>query len=575
MASAWELKEAEDHQKLLCSLHQYDQEVFQSFNALIELVNDLIYFKHHEYSEELMSMAVSDLQLNINILKSEAQACMDAHVITSDKLASYIQKAMLSYHFLTMAKMMTQTQPTLIFTTQQVLLPCLLIHSSAPISLIYPYTNTSSSHLKIMDWKSRNHPIKCTSVEYNPVSHHMAAATASVPTPLHKVSHETSFEFIHPAAHPEHPKQKRARACPPQQLSHVEATGSQSQTHDAAQPAAPAEHVHDQVQPLSKGIKSSINEHAIQYFLTMPPMYSADGDADFLDKLATELAPSCLRISSLSDKPMPRCMAKEKHADKEKANEAKEAKKLALKGAYQQISAVQAEMAKEQTESSKGRAAVCPKSHVVKIKRASVGAPHDSRSTVPLASIDKRSLHEILGEATHQRILETSSNSGTAAQAEYLDPNYDQRNQFKKRLTHRVSGNMSSYASDSHVVPVPAKAIIIDTDHDNEHHLVATHSENSAASNWLIWHSTLISYLQLWSHTVGGVASTNAANDSNEPDDDSDKYHFAMEHSRGSCRAKSHTVAAGATDVVIIDTDNNDDDENEDHFTVEHPRRLV
>ncbi|KAG6373288.1 hypothetical protein JVT61DRAFT_6417 [Boletus reticuloceps] len=71
------------------------------------------------------------------------------------------------------------------------------------------------------------------------------------------------------------------------------------------------------------------------------------------------------------------------------------------------------------------------------------------------------------------------------------------------------------------------------------------------------------------------MASTNTANDSNEPNDDSNKYHFAVEHSRESCQAKSHTVAAGAADAVIIDTDNDDDDENECCFRAEHPRRLV
>ncbi|KAG6373613.1 hypothetical protein JVT61DRAFT_6269 [Boletus reticuloceps] len=77
MALVWELKEAEHYQKLLCSLHQHDQVVFKLFNALIDLVNDLIYFKHHKYLKELISMAVSDLQLNI--LKLEAQACLDVH----------------------------------------------------------------------------------------------------------------------------------------------------------------------------------------------------------------------------------------------------------------------------------------------------------------------------------------------------------------------------------------------------------------------------------------------------------------------------------------------------------------
>ncbi|KAG6373289.1 hypothetical protein JVT61DRAFT_6418 [Boletus reticuloceps] len=171
------------------------------------------------------------------------------------------------------------------------------------------------------------------------------------------------------------------------------------------------------------------------------------------------VAPSCLRIPSetqpaelsprrtrpsnatahpgLPDKPTPRCTSKEKHADKEKANEVKEAKKFTLKGAYQLIFAMQAEMAKEQTEGSKSRATVHPKPCVIK-KEPQLELPMilDSwyphkycQHTIQTNSqlfvltelkeklVDKRGLREILAEATHQQILETGSNSGTVAQA--------------------------------------------------------------------------------------------------------------------------------------------------------------
>jgi hypothetical protein len=78
MTSAWELKEVKHYQKLLHHLHQCDKDNLQTFKTFIDSLDDLIRFKHHEYSEEVGSMATSDLQLSV--LELEVQARLDTHV---------------------------------------------------------------------------------------------------------------------------------------------------------------------------------------------------------------------------------------------------------------------------------------------------------------------------------------------------------------------------------------------------------------------------------------------------------------------------------------------------------------
>ena len=68
----------------------------------------------------------------------------------------------------------------------------------------------------------------------------------------------------------------------------------------------------------------------------------------------------------LPDKPAPQRAPVQKCADEEQAKQAKEAKKTALKAAYQRIASLQAGMANEQSKAKKNRVAVRPKLRVVK-----------------------------------------------------------------------------------------------------------------------------------------------------------------------------------------------------------------
>ena len=77
----------------------------------------------------------------------------------------------------------------------------------------------------------------------------------------------------------------------------------------------------------------------------------------------------------LPDKPAPQRTSVQKQADEEQATQAKEAKKTALKEAYQRIASLQAGMANKQSEAMKNRAPMRPKPRVIQ---------KDSQSVLPM-----------------------------------------------------------------------------------------------------------------------------------------------------------------------------------------------
>jgi hypothetical protein len=88
----------------------------------------------------------------------------------------------------------------------------------------------------------------------------------------------------------------------------------------------------------------------------------------------TQLSNATARLG-LPNKPAPRRTSEQKRADEEQAKEAKEAKKLALKGAYQRISSMQARMANEQTDADRNRAPMHPKSCAIKKSQSEFPGP--------------------------------------------------------------------------------------------------------------------------------------------------------------------------------------------------------
>ncbi|KAH0827334.1 hypothetical protein J3R83DRAFT_3962 [Lanmaoa asiatica] len=79
----------------------------------------------------------------------------------------------------------------------------------------------------------------------------------------------------------------------------------------------------------------------------------------------------------LPDMPASRRTSEQKHADNELARNEQDAKKAALKGAYQRIGGMQATMATEQAEAKKARPAMLPKWPVIEpeFKKPAIPGP--------------------------------------------------------------------------------------------------------------------------------------------------------------------------------------------------------
>lgn len=85
LASAWELKEARHYTNYITFVHQVDKDEFSSEVADPALEN-LMKFRHEAYNEDLLSMAVTDAQLDS--LEAEVESRISSSESTSSPSSS-------------------------------------------------------------------------------------------------------------------------------------------------------------------------------------------------------------------------------------------------------------------------------------------------------------------------------------------------------------------------------------------------------------------------------------------------------------------------------------------------------